>query len=123
MCSNDAMENTLSLMLSLVYGRLRLLRDGILSNACDVPTYEAGQTWTPVVLSQACLPGEILCVCCVYCTSVGLHSPAIVLSLSALLFSLRANKQDDQKGIYYVTADSRDSAKKSPALEKASALG
>lgn len=30
---------------------------------------------------------------------------------------------EDQKAIYYVTADSRISAKKSPALEKATALG
>ncbi|CAN0489976.1 unnamed protein product [Hapterophycus canaliculatus] len=41
---------------------------------------------------------------------------------------MRANRyilgpQEDQKAIYYVTADSRASAEMSPALEKASALG
>lgn len=41
----------------------------------------------------------------------------------ALVVSGVLSLQEDQKAIYYVTADSRASAQMSPALEKASALG
>lgn len=40
-----------------------------------------------------------------------------------LNLNLNSNLQEDQKAIYYVTADSRTSAEMSPALEKATALG
>lgn len=38
-------------------------------------------------------------------------------------FAAPMTLQEDQKAIYYVTADSRASAEMSPALEKATALG